>query len=167
MSHKRNSLEQVHEFMSLGKQTINENPTLVDNKLANFRVSLIQEEAKELFEALAEGNIVEVLDALCDLQYVLDGAFQTFGMAEIKEEAMDAVHASNMSKFCKSEEEALATKQFYAKQNVATYYKLMGSRVGVTTVLYWVVYRESDNKILKSINYQPVTEKLKKILKVQ
>lgn len=165
MSLKKTTLEQVKEFMSLGNQTINENPTLVDNKLANFRVDLIQEESKELFQALAEGNIVEVLDALCDIQYVLDGAFHTFGMANIKEQAMDAVQESNMSKFCKSEEEALATKQYYEKAGVETYYKLMGMRTGdEKTTLYWVVYRTSDNKILKSVNYKPVTQMLQKIL---
>ena len=38
------------------------------------------------------------LDALCDLQYVLDGAFLAYGWASIKDAAFAEVHKSNMSK---------------------------------------------------------------------
>ncbi len=52
----------------------------------------------ELKEALEQGDLVETLDALIDLQYVLDGAFLSFGLQHVKQAAFDEVHRSNMSK---------------------------------------------------------------------
>lgn len=48
----------------------------------DLRIALIDEERDELFQALADRNSVEQLDALCDLQYVLDGAIISLGMTE-------------------------------------------------------------------------------------
>ena len=66
---------------------------------------LIEEEWEELSKALQEylaapsiQSKCEVLDALCDLQVVLEGAFIALGFYRIKDEAMAEVHASNMSK---------------------------------------------------------------------
>jgi predicted HAD superfamily Cof-like phosphohydrolase len=59
---------------------------------------LIAEELEELQEALKNNDIVETLDALIDLQYVLDGAFLSFGLHDVKEIAFAEVHRSNMSK---------------------------------------------------------------------
>ncbi len=63
-----------------------------------MRISILEEEVQELREAVAAGDLVEVLDALCDIQYVLDGTFLEFGMHGVKTEAVAEVHASNMSK---------------------------------------------------------------------
>ena len=43
-------------------------------------------------------NIVDVLDALTDLQYVLDGAYLAFGLHPYKDLAFLEVHNSNLSK---------------------------------------------------------------------
>lgn len=48
--------------------------------------------------AVEDGDLVEVLDALCDIQYVLDGTFLEFGLHDFKLDAMGEVHSSNMSK---------------------------------------------------------------------
>jgi predicted HAD superfamily Cof-like phosphohydrolase len=61
-------------------------------------VRLIQEEVDELKEALAEGDPVGALDALTDLQYVLDGSFLSLGLHRWKDAAVAEVHRSNMSK---------------------------------------------------------------------
>jgi len=58
----------------------------------------LAEELDELKEALAAGDMVETLDALIDLQYVLDGAFLSFGLHGVKTAAFNEVHRSNMSK---------------------------------------------------------------------
>ncbi len=47
---------------------------------------------------MKNNDIVETLDALIDLQYVLDGAFLSFGLHDVKEIAFAEVHRSNMSK---------------------------------------------------------------------
>lgn len=63
-----------------------------------MRLSILEEEVGELREAVERGDMVEVLDALCDIQYVLDGNFLEFGLHQLKEAAFSEVHASNMSK---------------------------------------------------------------------
>jgi predicted HAD superfamily Cof-like phosphohydrolase len=64
----------------------------------DLRVRLLQEELDELREGIENQDIVEIFDALCDLQYVLDGTFLEFGLMYDKQLGMDEVHRSNMSK---------------------------------------------------------------------
>ena len=59
---------------------------------------LLSNNVGELKEALEAGDIVEVLDALTDIQYVLDGAYLSFGMQGLKTPAFEEVQRSNMSK---------------------------------------------------------------------
>ncbi len=71
----------------------------IDNpKLNDFRVSLIQEELNELKEALAQGNATKALDALTDIQWVLDGTYLALGLAPLKGAAFKEVFRSNMTK---------------------------------------------------------------------
>ncbi len=65
---------------------------------AQMRLAILEEEVAELRAAVEAGDMTEVLDALCDIQYVLDGTFLEFGMHGIKQAAMEEVHSSNMSK---------------------------------------------------------------------
>ena len=97
-SHCRAHLDMVREFHNVYGLPIATHPTLGTPKEQELRVELIQEELTELADALADGDLVEVLDALCDLQYVVDGAFWTFGFGQAKDEAMTEVHRSNLSK---------------------------------------------------------------------
>ena len=90
--------ELVHEFHEAFNVADKNIPWLGDPKLNALRVDLLQEELDELSEALEAGDEVEVLDALTDLQYVLDGAYLQLGFSPIKEEAFREVHRSNMSK---------------------------------------------------------------------
>lgn len=66
-----------------------------------MRLAILEEEVRELRAAAEAGDLVEVLDALCDIQYVLDGTFLEFGLHSHKARAMAEVHASNMSKLGK------------------------------------------------------------------
>lgn len=63
-----------------------------------LRLQLLQEELAELAEAMANGDLVECLDALADQQYVLDGAILALGMQNIFLDAFKEVHRSNMTK---------------------------------------------------------------------
>jgi predicted HAD superfamily Cof-like phosphohydrolase len=76
---------------------INTTPTIdLSPAVVEMRCALIEEEAAELRDALAAGDIVEVADAIVDLLYVVYGAGVTFG---IPVEAVFAeVHRSNMTK---------------------------------------------------------------------
>jgi len=95
---KPTTLEQVHEFHETYGAAIKASPDISDKDLNDFRVRLLQEELDELKEALADGDIVETLDALTDLQYVLDGAFLSLGLHDVKDISFAEVHRSNMSK---------------------------------------------------------------------
>ena len=95
---KKNTLEQVQEFHETYGLPVLNSPDISDEKTNTLRINLLAEELEELKEALQQGDMVETLDALIDLQYVLDGAFLSFGMQALKEQAFNEVHRSNMSK---------------------------------------------------------------------
>lgn len=90
-------MEQTIEFHKHFNVEINDTPiaTPTDGLL---RVYLLEEEVGELKEALKNQDIVGIADALTDIQYVLNGSYLTFGLAEIKQDLYDEVHESNMSK---------------------------------------------------------------------
>lgn len=95
---KRTTIEQVQEFHETYGLPVHGEPNLSCEQTKQLRINLLQEELNELKEALANNDAQETLDALIDLQYVLDGAFLSFGLQAVKELAFDEVHRSNMSK---------------------------------------------------------------------
>lgn len=94
----KTTLEQVREFHETYGLPVEAAPGIDDPKTNTLRINLLAEELDELKEALEAGDLVEVLDALTDLQYVLDGAYLSFGLHAVKQAAFDEVHRSNMSK---------------------------------------------------------------------
>jgi len=148
-------LNQVAEFHRTFKHPILNTPGIPTAKRCDLRVSLLLEEMKELQEAINNNDLVEVADALCDIQYVLAGAILEFGLGEKFKELFDEVHRSNMSKACKSLEEANQTIEHYkTNEQSDAYWKEEES--------LFLVFRENDHKTLKSINYSPAD--LKSIL---
>lgn len=143
-----NALNQVAEFHNTFKHPIIKTPAIPSKERCDLRVALLAEELKELQQAIVDDNLVEVADALCDLQYVLAGAILEFGLGEKFKDLFDEVHRSNMSKACKTIEEAEETMAHY-KNNDSTkaYHKEIDG--------LFLVYREGDHKTLKSINYSP------------
>jgi predicted HAD superfamily Cof-like phosphohydrolase len=95
---KRTTLEQVKEFHETYGLPVKATPDISDPKTNDLRINLLAEELDELKEALANNDILEVLDALTDLQYVLDGAYLSFGLHSVKDAAFNEVQRSNMSK---------------------------------------------------------------------
>ena len=91
------TLEIVREWHEAFDVPIKASPVIPEDR-APMRLAILEEEVTELRDAVAAGDLVEVLDALCDIQYVLDGTFLEFGLHELKAKAMAEVHASNMSK---------------------------------------------------------------------
>ena len=53
---------------------------------------------EEYAQALADGNLVEVLDALADIGYILAGSVINHGLHRLYDEAFAEVHRSNMAK---------------------------------------------------------------------
>ena len=140
------ALNSVAEFHSTFKHPIEKSPVIPSQQRCDLRVSLLQEELNELKAAIAANDITEVADALCDLQYVLSGAILEFGLGEKFNALFNEVHRSNMSKACKSQEEGEKTIAHYNNtENTECYYKKVEN--------LYLVYRTSDNKTLKSVNY--------------
>lgn len=141
-------LNQVAEFHRTFKHPILEDPAIPSKERCELRVSLIAEELDELRQAIADKDIVEIADALCDIQYVLSGAVLEFGLGDQFADLFNEVQRSNMSKACDTEEEAIQTVKHYArKDGTKAYYNEEDGK--------FLVYREGDNKTLKSINYSP------------
>ena len=145
---KIDSLNQVARFHHTFQHPILNKPQIPSKQRCDLRVSLINEELQELKEAIEENDIVEIADALCDIQYVLSGAILEFGLGEKFPALFDEVQRSNMSKACESEEEAQITVAHYKeKKNTDCYYKEVSGK--------YLVFRRKDNKTLKSIKYSP------------
>jgi len=155
---KINSLNQVSEFHKTFNAPVLETPQIPSEQRCELRVSLLQEELDELSQAIKDGDLVEIADALCDLQYVLSGAVLEFGLGNKFVELFNEVQRSNMSKACESEREATETISYYRyKDGTEGYCKEINGK--------WLVYRKSDDKVLKSINYSPAN--IKGLLDVQ
>jgi predicted HAD superfamily Cof-like phosphohydrolase len=148
------SLTQVAEFHSTFHHPILKAPQIPNKKRCDLRVELISEELDELKQAIKNNDLVEVADALCDIQYVLSGAILEFGLGDKFKELFEEVQRSNMSKACLTEAEAQATVNHYKTKGSNSYYKKDGNK--------FLVFRDGDNKTLKSINYSPAN--LKRIL---
>ncbi|WP_424961251.1 hypothetical protein [Ekhidna sp.] len=152
---KIDPLNQVADFHKTFRHPILESPQIPSADRCKLRVSLIAEELKELQEAIDDNDLVEIADALCDIQYVLSGAVLEFGLGEKFKELFEEVQRSNMSKACETEEEAQKTVEYYKNEkDTAGYYEKRDGK--------YLVFRKGDNKTLKSINYSPAD--LKSIL---
>jgi len=90
------SFQKVSIFMKAMGQEQPEKSGFPDDRTTDLRLNLIDEEFKELKDAVEAKDIVEVADALTDLLYVIYGAGHAFGIN--LDLAFNLVHASNMSK---------------------------------------------------------------------
>jgi predicted HAD superfamily Cof-like phosphohydrolase len=151
---KMSNFQKVGEFHSLFEHPKFDklNKDIFDNKkLVDLRIKLIEEEFNELKEAVEKKDFKEVADALSDILYVVYGAGHVFGINLDK--TFEAVHNSNMTKACRSEEEAIETIN-YIKETQPRYkepsYKI--SEDGK----YYIIYDKETGKILKNKNYEEV-----------
>ena len=122
-----------------------------NKKMLDYRMSLVTEEFNELQDSVATNDFVEIVDSLTDLEYVISGFFTALGLDNDK--CFQIVHDSNMSKLCKTEEEAIESVKRY-KQEVPQRYDTPNYRKANDNKHY-IVYNESTMKILKSYLYTP------------
>ena len=144
---KLDSLNQVAEFHKTFNAPILDTPQIPSKERATLRVSLLQEELDELKKAIEDNDLVEIADALCDLQYVLSGAVLEFGLGEKFIEMFNEVHRSNMSKACANQQEADETIDFYNEKGEEAFSEISGNKINV--------HRRSDYKVLKNKYYSP------------
>lgn len=144
---KIDSLNQVAEFHRTFNAPILDTPQIPSKERCDLRVELLQEELNELKQAIEDKNIVEIADALCDLQYVLSGAVLEFGLGEKFVTLFNEVQRSNMSKACATQQEADETIAFYKEKGQEAYSEISGDKINV--------HRTSDKKVLKNKYYSP------------
>ena len=142
------ALTGVAAFHDLFGMPVLDTPTIPSKDRCKLRISLLKEELEELKEAIDDNDLVEIADALADLQYVLSGAVLEFGLGNRFKELFDEVQRSNMSKACKSMEEAEDTRQYYKDKRDTN--SIISPKEG-----QFLVYRKEDGKVLKSVKYSP------------
>ena len=141
-------VSEVETFNATMGKPNNYEPTIPENtKEWMFVYDFILEELEEYKAACEAGDIVEVLDALCDIAYVSFGnGTMLHGLKDKIWPAYQEVQGSNMSKACSSEEDAQATVvKRSAEQEEPCHYEKVGD--------YYIVYRTRDRKVMKNINY--------------
>jgi predicted HAD superfamily Cof-like phosphohydrolase len=77
---------------------ISDHPIIISQELAKQRAAFLYEEIQEYLDANESGDIVEILDALCDILYFLFGMVVIHGLQKYFTVGFDIVHRSNMSK---------------------------------------------------------------------
>jgi len=127
---------------------VEDTPKIPSPERCDLRLNLINEEVMELRQAINEGDLTEVADALADIQYVLSGTVHEFGMGNIFQKLFTEVHRSNMTKLCANEEDAEATVAHYLRRD-GTKASYHASGDG------FMVFRKSDSKTLKCVKYSP------------
>lgn len=174
-----NTVELVKEFHETFEHPIialGEAETLKNRQL---RIKLLFEEVHELAEASdvrktflnlcknvadfdhdAEGNVlvdgdnvdkVEELDALCDIQYVLDGKKLTSGLAVVFEQGFKQIHENNMKKAHSSIQHAKDSINFWEKNEVRKKDWKIQAR-GTAFLLF-----NPDHKLTKPHDHKKVT----------
>ena len=140
-------VNEVEDFNDTFGKPNNYEPTIPEKKEWMFVYEFIKEELEEYKEACEKGDIVEVLDALCDITYVsLGNGTMLHGLKGQIWKAYQEVQASNMSKSCETEQEAIDTVTVRSnEQKEECHYETVGDK--------YVVYRSRDRKVMKSINY--------------
>lgn len=134
----------VKEFHETFGHLVAEEVKMPNINLFYNRTEFIESEVEEAIIAFEEGDLVEIADALGDIQYFLDGFFLVMGMHDYKDRIMAEIHRSNMSKSCATEEEVEATIAHHNGKD-EMYYRKRGDR--------YIVYRTDTDKVVKSINF--------------
>lgn len=180
------TLAQVKEFNTIYEVPMSDTPTtrVPADKL---RYDLIAEEFEELAEAIENFDVVEIADALGDIEYVTDGAILVFGL-EAECEAYDGEEAWHTRKeglasestrnlflqdlkdrILRNDVDGLAYTLATIKtcvQTTATYYNIdldyVVNAIHKSNLTKLgengeVIRRPEDNKVLKGPNYQPPT----------
>lgn len=171
------SLKQVVEFHELFDSPIGELNNIETLETRQLRIKLLFEELEELalasdvagtFYDLCDNYIIETpedclqdgdnvdkeeeLDALCDIQYVLNGKIITSGLQDCFDENFNLVHINNMTKAHESEEHCQKTidEKTETGQEGFTYYEKNGK---------YLLFNK-HNKLTKPYDHQKVKLKL-------
>jgi len=139
-------ITEVEQFNQLFGKLNNYTPTIPEKMERDFIYNFIQEELDEYKVAADDGDIIGVMDAFCDIMYVLSAGIMAYGLKDKFLASYGEVQASNLSKSCATEEEADATAKFRAAASQRPcHFEKRGDK--------YVVYRSEDRKVQKSLSY--------------
>lgn len=147
-------LREFHEKFELDVRSKPYMDLFKDEKLVNLRMKLIQEEWEELQEAVRNKDIVEALDAILDMHYVLSGFCISAGLDE--DRGFELVHQSNMSKLCDTEQQAKDSVEWYKETRPEFDAGYRKTKDGTK----WMVYDKLSGKVLKNKYYKEVDLKV-------
>jgi predicted HAD superfamily Cof-like phosphohydrolase len=94
----KNLIEKVEEFNTAFNLPIRKETTNLDRNEIVLQYRLLLEELEEYADAAADGDLVEVADAIGDMLYVLIGTAIRHGIQDKLEDIFNEIHRSNMSK---------------------------------------------------------------------
>ena len=140
-------VNEVEDFNNLMSKPNNYTPVIPEKKEWQFVYDFVLEELEEYKQACEKGDIVEILDALCDIAYVsLGNGTMLHGLKDKIWPAYQEVQASNMSKACTTQEEAVRTVEVRSEeQGEPCHWEQVGDM--------YIVYRTRDRKVMKSLTY--------------
>lgn len=119
-----------------------------DKAYFEFR-DCIEGEVKEELLSVFDNYDLRYVESIDDINHSCIVLTKFFDISvENFKTALDRVHESNMSKFCNDIKTAERTREFYEKQGIDTYIEPKEKK--------FVVYRQGDGKVLKSVEYYPV-----------
>ena len=96
--HVKSTLNLVKQFNKSFSVKANKNPGVLSEEEWTLKANLMTEELSEYIEACKKGDLVEVSDAIVDMQYILSGIIIAHGLENVFEDLFNEVHDSNMSK---------------------------------------------------------------------
>jgi NTP pyrophosphatase (non-canonical NTP hydrolase) len=77
---------------------MNDKPTLIHQDQSILMFKLMYEELLEYRDAIQKGDIVEIADALGDIQYLLNGTVNQHGLQDHWSQVQEEIHRSNLTK---------------------------------------------------------------------
>ncbi|BBI90534.1 nucleotide pyrophosphohydrolase [Tenacibaculum phage PTm1] len=138
----------VTAFHTAFNAPVSHEPTLITKDRSDLRFELMREENQEYADAVKDGNLIEVGDALGDMLYILCGTIIEHGMQHKITEVFDEIQASNMSKLGEDgkpilrEDGKILKGKNYFKPNIAQFFE----SIYVKELRYLLDGRIADNK---------------------
>ncbi|MDA7803539.1 nucleoside triphosphate pyrophosphohydrolase family protein [Crocinitomix sp.] len=92
-------IEHVEKFHdSFGIENNHQPTEIISEREGKLRYDLMHEENEEYLEAVQNGDLVEIADALGDMLYILCGTILKHGMQHKIQDVFEEIQRSNMSK---------------------------------------------------------------------
>ena len=90
--------DMLKDFNEAFEIPYSQSPTLGEKELGELRIRLLEEEVQEYADAVRSGDLLEILDALGDIAYILAGSVLNHGLQHVIDDAFSEIHRSNMAK---------------------------------------------------------------------